>query len=73
MSSRWHCPSAAAGRGTTDLAMGQHFEDYAPIVLLASVGIYETVGPISARFVLVRAGKARMHLGHADAQAKPQV
>ena len=47
------------------LAVGQRFEAYAPIVstvVLAGVGVYEMIGPISTRFALVRAGEAGMRV-----------
>ncbi len=43
------------------IAIDQRFETFAPIVstvVLASVAIFEVVGPISARFALVRSGEA---------------
>ena len=45
------------------LAIDQRFETFAPIVstvVLASVAIFEMIGPISARFALVRSGEAGM-------------
>ena len=44
------------------IAIGQRFEAFAPMVstvVLASVAIFEVIGPISTRFALTRAGEAR--------------
>ena len=52
------------------LAVGQRFEDFAPIVstvVLAGVAFYEMVGPISTRFALVQAGE----FGQQQAAAVP--
>ncbi len=45
------------------IAIDQRFETFAPLVstvVLAAVAIFEMVGPISARFALVRSGEAGM-------------
>ena len=45
------------------IAIKQRFETFSPIVstvVLAAVAIFEMVGPISARFALVRSGEAGM-------------
>ncbi len=58
------------------LAVSQRFDAYAPIVstvVLAGVGIYEMVGPISTRFALVRAGEAGMHVPATDAGLESQL
>ena len=44
------------------IAIGQRFPNLAPVVntiVLASVVIFELIGPLSARLALVRSGEAR--------------
>ncbi len=56
------------------IAIGQRFETFAPVVstvVLASVAIFEVIGPISTRFALIRSGEASLQAPNAPLSGFP--